>query len=222
MTLEYERTFMKHRDFGPTPVHITDRLYGSIPRAVIAKHNQAMRERLAQIARTTKHLPINERRKAQQVALTKLRNEQEAKQEKWLHKAANGPYYLRNPAIARLVIEAWKYQTKARGLVVIAICVMSNHAHILASGPASGLVVPCGPVLNSAKTYSARMANRILGRTGNPFWEHTYFDRDVRSGTFMTVLWYILNNPVKAGFVKDWRDWPHTYLNPEYTGLVSD
>jgi len=29
-------------------------------------------------------------------------------------------------------------------------------------------------------------------------------------------MWYVLNNPVKAGLVKNWKDWPATYLNPDF------
>jgi hypothetical protein len=29
------------------------------------------------------------------------------------------------------------------------------------------------------------------------------------------IVLYIINNPVKAGLVDDWNDWPFTYVNPE-------
>jgi len=32
---------------------------------------------------------------------------------------------------------------------------------------------------------------------------------------FTRILAYIVNNPVKAGLVDEWRDWPYTYVNPE-------
>jgi len=32
-------------------------------------------------------------------------------------------------------------------------------------------------------------------------------------------VYYILMNPVKAGLVDDWRDWPGTYLSPNFYGL---
>lgn len=30
------------------------------------------------------------------------------------------------------------------------------------------------------------------------------------------IIKYILNNPVKAGLVKEWTDWKFTYINPEF------
>ena len=32
--------------------------------------------------------------------------------------------------------------------------------------------------------------------------------------SFNRIVAYILNNPVKAGFVRDWQEWPGNYLSP--------
>ena len=90
---------------------------------------------------------------------------------------------------------------------------MSNHVHVLARSR-SGENIPAGNIMQSVKSYTAAKGNHILGRTGT-FWSLSYFDRDVRPGKFTTVMWYILNNPVKANLVTHWEQWPATYLNPD-------
>ena len=30
------------------------------------------------------------------------------------------------------------------------------------------------------------------------------------------IVWYVLNNPVKAGLVQEWREWPWTYFKYKY------
>ena len=30
------------------------------------------------------------------------------------------------------------------------------------------------------------------------------------------IILYILNNPVKAGLVNEWKDWKFAYVNPEF------
>ena len=64
-----------------------------------------------------------------------------------------------------------------------------------------------GVIMKSLKGYTAYEANRILGRKGE-FWEAESYDHFVRDDAELArIINYVLNNPVKAGLVKDWRDW---------------
>ena len=44
------------------------------------------------------------------------------------------------------------------------------------------------------------------------FWHHESYDHYVRDEELNRIIQYIVNNPVKAGMVEDWRDWKFTYL----------
>jgi len=56
------------------------------------------------------------------------------------------------------------------------------------------------------KGRTARECNRLLGRQG-AFWHKDWFDRWMRNeAAAERTIRYIRNNPVKAGLVKDWRD----------------
>ncbi|HEU4389053.1 MAG TPA: hypothetical protein VFV34_14730, partial [Blastocatellia bacterium] len=58
------------------------------------------------------------------------------------------------------------------------------------------------------KGYTAREANRILKRTGLPFWQRESFDHWPRSDAeFVRIIAYIENNPVKSGLCKKPEDW---------------
>jgi type I restriction enzyme R subunit/putative DNA methylase len=74
------------------------------------------------------------------------------------------------------------------------------------------LVQPYKPVQDitrAVKNTSARNANAILGRTGQPFWQTESFDHWVRNGKqFDRILQYIEENPVKAGLVERAEQWP--------------
>lgn len=66
-------------------------------------------------------------------------------------------------------------------------------------------------IMHSLKGYTAFKCNRVLGRTGE-FWEHESFDRYVRNAEeFQRTVAYTVNNPIKAGFVRNWRDWKWSY-----------
>ena len=114
-----------------------------------------------------------------------------------------GACHLRNPRIAQMVQDnLWFHDGKAYRL--LAWCVMPNHVHILAE-----MWKPLGTVLKNWKSYSGSEANKILGTTGETFWQADYFDRYIRDREhYRRVVRYIENNPVKAGLVPEPCEWP--------------
>jgi REP element-mobilizing transposase RayT len=126
-----------------------------------------------------------------------------------LDHSLTGPHYLKNPAIAKCVADAIAYG--ANGLRLYELCawvIMSNHVHLL--------IVPRAPlarITRSIKNFSAREANRILGRSGEPFWQKECFDRWVRCREeFDKIVHYIEHNPVSAGLVEHPEQWPWSSL----------
>ncbi len=74
---------------------------------------------------------------------------------------------------------------------------MSNHVHLLVSPK-----VEPARFLQSVKGYTAREANRLLQRTGQPFWQSESYDHWIRDGhEFERAQNYIECNPVRAGLV---------------------
>ena len=62
--------------------------------------------------------------------------------------------------------------------------------------------------LQTLKGYTAREANRLLGRTGQPFWQAETYDHTVRDDRESDrIKAYIENNPVKAGLVAKAEDY---------------
>jgi REP element-mobilizing transposase RayT len=82
---------------------------------------------------------------------------------------------------------------------------MPNHVHVLIS------VLPgmqLGLIVSSWKRFTARQANRLLGRAG-AFWQDDYWDRFIRNDEhFAATVSYIDLNPVKAGLVDEACSWP--------------
>ncbi|HWN10844.1 MAG TPA: transposase [Pyrinomonadaceae bacterium] len=85
-----------------------------------------------------------------------------------------------------------------------AYVVMSNHVHILI-WPMALLY----RITKSVKGYTARECNKLLGRTGEKFWQDESFDHSVRNeDQFYRIESYIERNPVKAGLVATPEEWP--------------
>jgi hypothetical protein len=83
---------------------------------------------------------------------------------------------------------------------------VNGEGHLIFASDYPGL----SAIMHRLKGRSAREANIALSRSGQ-FWEHESFDHVVRSGKLMDTVRYVLNNPVKAGLVKGWRDWRWSY-----------
>jgi hypothetical protein len=75
--------------------------------------------------------------------------------------------------------------------------VMPNHVHMLVTPR-----VQISVLMQSLKRFTARQANQMLVRTGQPFWQDESYDHLVRNQTeFERIVSYIEMNPVRAGIV---------------------
>lgn len=80
-------------------------------------------------------------------------------------------------------------------------CVMSNHVHVVLR-PYKAF--PLERVVYSWKSFTAREANKILGRRGQ-FWSREHYDHLIRNeAEFVHAMEYAWLNPEKAGF-KNWK-----------------
>ena len=154
--------------------------------------------------------------------------------------AATGPLWLKEERIADIVDEAIHYRDD-KVYRLDAFCVMPNHVHTVfapfltealarelaekaikrkrdaqnkflpADADDDEIKVALASIMQSLKGWTARQCNLALGRRGQ-FWQHESFDHVIRTQTeWDRVVNYVVNNPVKAGLVKDWQDWKWNY-----------
>jgi putative transposase len=82
--------------------------------------------------------------------------------------------------------------------------VMPNHVHLLML-PLVGLP----RITHWIKGRTAREANLLLGRTGEPFWQDESYDHWVRNeNEFNRIVAYIEANPVSTQLAARPEDWP--------------
>jgi len=114
-----------------------------------------------------------------------------------------GPTYLRMPAVANLVIASIRKGTPDDYLLHTWV-VMPNHVHLLLTPKIEASIA-----LRRLKGASAREANKLLGLTGQPFWQDESYDHLVRSqAEFERIENYILQNPVRAGLARVEEEYP--------------
>jgi putative transposase len=117
-------------------------------------------------------------------------------------KRDNGPEWLSDPRIAKMLTEALLFGHPSR-YRLHAWVILPNHVH--------AIIEPVGAlsdVMHWLKGRTARKANRILRRSGQPFWQSESFDRWIRDESeFYQFKDYIETNPVRAGLASRPEDW---------------
>ncbi len=147
-----------------------------------------------------------------------------AKFDRCLDGYKGGNHWLKNPEIAEIVAKKLlEFDKKYYDLY--AYVIMSNHVHLLVDFgkqldrlPSSVLLSeenykPLYDVMRLIKGATARYANDILKRTGTNFWQRDNYDHYVRNGIELNnIVSYIVQNPVQAGVVDNWQDFPFVYV----------
>ena len=175
------RRRLPHWEAGQTPQSITFRLANSVPAALLAQWRN-------ELARLAPEQASHVQRQRIEAALDQ----------------GLGPRFLEDPRIATFVEEAL-IRFDGQRYHLHAWCVMPTHVHVLVS-PKDGCTL--SEILHSWKSFTAKAANRALGRKGS-FWAEEYFDRAIRDDVhYRTAHAYIVNNPVKAGLCASPEDWP--------------
>lgn len=230
MEKQFYRRNLPHWQFPDATYFVTYRLFGSIPQSVIeqlkAEYQAALRRvgtpELRSGASVAAREDSPERSSGVQPSVTPperssgVRYDEQkryfARFDALLDQNPNGPYWLQEPEIAQINWDALLfYHDKLYRMY--AFCIMSNHIHVLFEALPG--TPPLEDIMQRLKRYTGVQCNKVLGRTGNPFWESESYDHIVRKGEFGPILDYILNNPVKAKQVSAWQDWKWTYCSAE-------
>jgi REP element-mobilizing transposase RayT len=117
--------------------------------------------------------------------------------DRYLDITRDGPQYLRRPEIAQIVVDSLHEGEKLGHYELGPYVVMANHVHVLLLPQ-----IPAPKLLKGLKGFTAREANKVLGFTGNPFWQGESYDHWVRDeNEWNRIASYIEKNAVKAGIV---------------------
>jgi putative transposase len=121
-----------------------------------------------------------------------------------LDRARSGPTFLAKPSIAELVLRSIQYGACIGHCDLHSWVIMPDPVHLLLTPRVS-----VSKLLGSLKAVTAKQANFLLNRTGQPFWQDENCDHLVRDGTeFRRIERYIENNPVAACLVATPDEYP--------------
>jgi REP element-mobilizing transposase RayT len=218
------RTYYRNNMPHFTPIggtfFITFRTKDSVPARVMQKLRFNYVKEVRQIKR--KNLPVA----LVNLEIRKARYRYFQKYDKILDTSAKQNYPLADPEIIKIITDKL-HELDGELYQLIAYCIMPNHVHLLIS-LANQIVdendclidneelalsyKPLCEIMRRIKGATSRYINLHLGLTGQPFWQKDSYDHYVRDAKSMeNIWWYIVNNPVKAGLVLTFEDFPYTY-----------
>jgi REP element-mobilizing transposase RayT len=115
-----------------------------------------------------------------------------------------------------MLVNALHYgETPRQFYYLYAWAIMPNHVHVILQPR-----IELPSVMRWLKGRTGRKANRILGRTGAPFWQDESFDHWVRSDQELCeLIEYVGQNPVKAGLVLAAEQWPWSSAKYKMAGV---
>jgi REP element-mobilizing transposase RayT len=199
----HSRGYLPHVKREGASYFVTFRLGDSLPKEVLLEYQGERAERLRRLlaaGTTTKSAPSAGMTPDTKEAIDR---DYRRKVERYLDKGA-GACWLRRPDLAELVANALRHFEGQRYLLT-AWVVMPNHVHVMVWPMPNYLL---GDILQSWKGYTAREANKILGSTGQTFWQPESFDRWIRNDEEKArICRYIVNNPVTARLCPTPQDW---------------
>lgn len=221
---QFYRRKLPHLHSPGATLFVTFRLAGSIPKSVIEQWKQEKLWLEKENERLVKSGSVSQ---TQKESLLQFQRRWFARFEDVLHKEESNVVWLKNEAVAAMIAENLKCRA-GKYYKLICFCIMSNHVHVVFtpllneksltevkySNPRrfESKDATLGEIMKSLKGCTAREANKLLNRAGQ-FWEIESYDHEVRNGEELKrIVKYVLNNPVKAGLVKDWRDWCWNFL----------
>ena len=183
---EFYRRHLPHWQPKGAVFFVTFRLKFSLPREVTARLHEQHSLRTGQLTN----------------------GEAFANWDSFLDNEKSGPRWLARADVAAIVgdvIRVWDRQEYE----LYAYCIMPNHVHAVLEPLRREVCL--SQIMRSVKGRTARAANKALCREG-AFWQDETYDHVIRNNEeFVRIIAYVLNNPVKAGLVGQWRDWPGTF-----------
>jgi REP element-mobilizing transposase RayT len=180
---------------------VTFRLADSLPASVVESWKRE-REEIEQRAKSQgRSLTWDERKELQHLYTARVDSALNAGQ---------GACYLKDERVARIVQDALRH-FHGDHYELIGWAIMPNHAHVVVR-PLGTYQLP--EILHSWKSFTAKEANKVLGRSG-PFWQDEYYDHLIRDEEdFHHALQYMIDNPERAGL----HDWPWVGLQKTLQG----
>jgi len=113
------------------------------------------------------------------------------------------PYFL-NKTCVDIVMPVINGSTDKSGFTIYVYCFMPDHLHLLLCGREHS------NLRDFMRDFKQKSAYAFRKKSGDILWQRSYYEHVLRRDEdAKEVARYILNNPVRAGFVQDFQNYPY-------------
>jgi REP element-mobilizing transposase RayT len=180
---------LPHWDVYARPIFVTLHVRGAIPDSAV--------KRIHADATNLMNMRGSDYSRKQKLIFKRL--------EEWLDRSDHQEW-LTDPKVACMLRNAIEVRSNGQKWTPLHWVIMPSHLHILYIGGNASMK----NLMRDFKRWTATQANKMLGRSGERFWQDEWFDHWSRSaGETERIGHYIRQNPVKAGLVEKAEDWPY-------------
>ena len=173
---------------------VTIHLAGAIPRSG--------QQRIRKIASMLEH---DIKGKSQKDKHLRVQRQIFVEMERWLD-SIRDTAHLKKPSVANIVVEAINHRCSTGIWRVFEYVIMPSHVHLFFELMAPGLK----DTVENFKGWTGRRIAALVGLSQSRFWQREWFDHWSRSDEEdERIVAYIRRNPVKAGLVNNYHDWPY-------------
>jgi putative transposase len=104
-------------------------------------------------------------------------------------------------------LEQFQRVAKDEGFAILAHCFMPDHVHLLPEG-----LTPVADLRRFVKMAKQRTVHVLRSELGlSQVWQEGYHDWVLRTDQHtVDAIRYLLDNPVRAGLVQQWQDYPYS------------
>jgi putative transposase len=121
--------------------------------------------------------------------------------------AGRKPVLASQPAM-NILLSEWQAAKERHGWLIGRYVIMPDHVHFFCAEQAEGAIRPLQRFMNKWKEWAAKGLCTEMALTP-PLWQRGYFDHVLRSEESYAEKWaYVRENPVRAGLVGSWEQWP--------------
>lgn len=219
LKLQYHNRLPHIAPIGAT-FFVTFRLGDSLPSSVLSDLKEKSKKKIEKLN--------HEKPNDFNILITKEQKNYFLQIDRFLDRNPLGECQLRIPAVADVMQECL-VELNGKYYVMIAYCIMPNHVHLLFDTSIQLInknttliekipedYVQLNEIMGYIKGRSSFQIKRRLDRKGR-FWQKDSYDRYIRNEKELyDTVNYIIQNPVSAGLVKRWEDFPYTYLHNDF------
>ena len=115
------------------------------------------------------------------------------------------------PGAARIVLDSLLWLEREKIIDLEAAVVMPDHVHFTARLRTSTL----SGLMHRLESFTSKKIRSLLKLQGE-VWQSQYHDHAIRKDEVLEeVILYCVNNPVRAGLVEDFHEYPYWYCRYE-------